>query len=756
MRRFLLAAAATAAVCSSASAALQTNPGAQPPFARESGAALVGGKWWPSWQAWNGSDRFRAAGLRCKAPGRDLASAAQGGFLSTSDCNFFQTNTLAQYDPGDVYTIPVVVHVIQRTNGTGYISPADVQSQIDILNEDFRALAGTNGANGVDTKIQFELATVDPGGSPTTGITYSSNNTWFNDSGSYWNTLAWDPDEYLNIYTNDAGGALGYVPYLPASGNAGNNSDRVVVLYSSFGRDSANWPFHQGRTTTHEVGHYLGLFHTFEGGCGGGSCSSSGDLICDTNAEANENYGCATSSTSCGSLDPVRNYMDYSDDLCMTGFTADQANRMRCTLENWRPQVYSVGGSGLSPDVYEENDNCSIAAAITPGSDTGLNVAKTDVDYYTITLQAGETLNVDLFFTNASGDIDCYLYDTDDVFTCGDQSSYLVRGFTGTDDESISWTNATGGPQQYWLQVNMYDSASNADENEYDMTIGVDAPPVNDDALEDNDDCGSAVPLAPGSYPDLVVRDDDEDHYLIDVPAGATIDVACLHTASVADIDTYLYASPGDCVFDTYLVRGYTSTDDEFMTWTNTTGSDTTYSLRVHIWNASGPENDYDLTVTVSGGGPIATSFCEGDGSSGAACPCLNWSGAGAGEGCASSLGYGAILSATGSNSFAADDLAFDVVQARPNQPGLLVQGVTQIATPFKDGILCTGNPTLRLEIVFLDAFGAGSTTVSIVTEGNVPGPGATRYYQMWYRDPGGSPCGSGSNFSQALQVDWQ
>ncbi len=150
---------------------------------------------------------------RCGFPDRTTTG---GAFAPVpSDCSYVSTTIKPEYDPYLVYEIPVVFHVIQNSSGSGYLSPATIQDQIDVLNEDYQALPGSLGAPGINTRIRFRLASVDPTGNPTTGITYSTNNTWYNDGGQYWNTLAWDTNRYLIVYTNFTAGFFGYVPDWP-------------------------------------------------------------------------------------------------------------------------------------------------------------------------------------------------------------------------------------------------------------------------------------------------------------------------------------------------------------------------------------------------------------------------------------------------------------------------------------------------------------------------------------------------------------
>ena len=155
------------------------------------------------------------------------------------------------------------------------------------------------------------------------------------------------------------------------------------------------------------------------------------------------------------------------------------------------------------------------------------------------------------------------------------------------------------------------------------------------------------------------------------------------------------------------------------------------------------------------GGGVYSAGFCAGDGSPAMSCPCGNDAPFGAGSGCVNSQGHGAVISLSGSTNLAADDAVLHLDQARPGSPSLLLQGSDRVVFPFMDGILCMGNPTLRLEALILDGSGAGFTANSIATTGGVRA-GTVKHYQFWYRDPQISPCGTGSNFSNAISLYWQ
>ncbi len=261
---------------------------------------------------------------------------------------------------GFIYRIPVVVHVVHNGEQVGdgpNISEAQVQSQIEVLNEDFRRKSGTNGFNssGVDAEIEFYLAPTNPDGD-----TLAEPGIHRYDGGRViWPTgflttvdselkpaTFWDPTRYFNIWTVNFGGfvgrnLLGYAQFPSNSGLAGlnenegpANTDGVVVGYKYFGSSekgtfpNLNTTYDLGRTCTHEVGHWLGLRHIW----GDGDCAA--DDFCDDTPSAGEpNYSCLAN-FSCGSADMIENYMDYTEDQCMSIFTENQKDRMLQVLQN--------------------------------------------------------------------------------------------------------------------------------------------------------------------------------------------------------------------------------------------------------------------------------------------------------------------------------------------------------------------------------------------------------------------------------------
>jgi hypothetical protein len=245
--------------------------------------------------------------------------------------------------------IPVVVHVVYRRDEEN-ISKSQINSQITALNRDFRA---TNADVGqvpdpwkglvIDSKVEFALASRDPDGKPTDGVTRTKTERVQFGTGDDVKTKAgggappWPSSRYLNIWVcNLGGGLLGYAQF--PGGPA--RSDGVVILHSAFGtRGSAQAPFDRGRTTTHEIGHWLNLRHIW----GDTLDCSGGDRCPDTPNAKGPNYGSPTfPSVSCDNApngDMFMNYMDYVDDAAMFMFTAGQVTRMNATLAGPRKKL---------------------------------------------------------------------------------------------------------------------------------------------------------------------------------------------------------------------------------------------------------------------------------------------------------------------------------------------------------------------------------------------------------------------------------
>ena len=281
------------------------------------------------------------------------------------------TKTAAQY------RIPVVVHVLHKGEAVGVgtnVSDADIRKGIQMLNNNYRKIAGTTGdGNGVDMEIEFALAVRDPNGNCTNGITrvnMSTNSTYMTYGVQRTTTqgltddqvkavTSWDRTKYYNIYLvseidNNEGGA-GVQGYAYFASSHGQSNDGAVILASNFTSGVS-------MTTTHELGHSLNLYHTFEGDGTGSTCpsqtngcgSGAGDCCADTPPHKRSQSDCdATGTNSCNNNSSnslfVHNYMNYSSDACMNMFTANQKTRALAACSGPRASFFASSNLALVP-----------------------------------------------------------------------------------------------------------------------------------------------------------------------------------------------------------------------------------------------------------------------------------------------------------------------------------------------------------------------------------------------------------------------
>ncbi len=417
-----------------------------------------------------------------------------------------------------VYTIPVVVHVIHNGNavGTSYnISDAQILSQIDVLNEDYRRLNPDTTSTpsaflpvAADCEINFCMAQRDPSGNATNGIDRINRNSKGWSAPPYTmtyidNTIKsgsiWDPTKYLNIwvvpdYTSSGFPLLGHATFPLNSGLTGLTSnygsattDGVVIWYKCFGRVGNLDPlYNKGRTATHEIGHWLGLRHIW----GDSNCGN--DYVSDTPTQQTANYGGQSIPYPCPSFPQVTcnngpngdmwmNYMDYCYDKCLNMFTAGQKTRMVTAMQNGTyraPLATSLGcqaPSGSGPVAQFTANNTSIAPGGSvnftdqstgtptswswtfPGGSPGTSTAQNPSN---IVYAAAGTYDVTLTVTNAQGSNTMTKTNYITVTTGGGSGCDTLANFNAATNTPAVYTAQSGG---YVAGHNGYGDISKAD-----------------------------------------------------------------------------------------------------------------------------------------------------------------------------------------------------------------------------------------------------------------------------------------------------
>lgn|GEM_PF-1549810 len=408
--------------------------------------------------------------------------------------NQHQNNTNNR--PAATVHLPVVVHIIHN-NGAENISDARVLTAIQHLNEAFANSGYYDPSSGVNTNIQFCLAKRDPSGNLTNGITRNvSSYTNMNGPEYYSSDLAvkninrWDPTCYINIWlVNNIPGAVAGYAYLPFS--HGRPEDGIVMEANFFGTS-----YSSDIVVIHEMGHYLGLYHTFEGGCSNTDCSTQGDKVCDTPPDNSTAWvSCNSSINSCNSdilsgfssdqNDLVQDYMDYGNWDCMSVFTAGQAARMNAVIANIRNSLLSCFSCETpcnSPVTAGFSTSSHIAPAGTNISFTNTSVNGASYTWFVNNVQVSTAFNYSQVFTDKGTYIIRLKVVSSFPSLCREDefsdtiriecpvSAFFSPGFNGvtTPGQSVTFingsTNATG---QQWL----YDNNPVANTTDFTVTF---------------------------------------------------------------------------------------------------------------------------------------------------------------------------------------------------------------------------------------------------------------------------------------------
>ena len=397
-------------------------------------------------------------------------------------------------------------------------------------------------------------------------------------------------------------------------------------------------------------------------------------------------------------------------------------------------------GCGMGDDIYENNDDATMAAAIGTGSLS--LVSDINEDWFSYSVSGDSELVIDALFIDATSDLDLRVYDAATL-------TQIDASNSGSDNEQVQVGNCDGAPLDVVIQILNFSGVC----NEYDLVL-TESALVADDALEDNDDCTTAVALPLGVTENLVVRPycgngattDDRDYYTVTLMPGETLNVDVLFIDAIADIDATLRDITVSCP-GTFLANGFTTTDNESLETTNGTAAPMVVAVLVD-WFSGDANGEYDLVTSV-GVDKLGEVICLG---------------------VANSTGTGAVLCATGDPAAAANDLTLDVTELPMNAMGYFIvsQDTNLVMNPGgSQGNICIASLAMgRYASDVLDSGAAGAVSFSpnlmtIPIESGGMGStsaamtGDTYNFQYWTRDTDGMG-GATSNFSSAISITFE
>ena len=424
---------------------------------------------------------------------------------------------------------------------------------------------------------------------------------------------------------------------------------------------------------------------------------------------------------------------------------------------------FLLAAAALAAPAVAQNDECAGAIALAPSTPTAFDTTTATSSATAWNCASGGAADIWFSYTTTSSDdvtvstCNNATYDTAiEIFSgdCGNLSLVVCNddgaGCAGFTSEAVASGLSAG--TDLFIRVGGWQGSTGTGTVELTVAASPCAS-LGADAFEDNDDCAGAASLQDGSYPGLTVFEADNDYFAVTVADGATLDASIIFLNANGDTDLYLWDPLVACDTNVAgqgtgtgaLAVGFSASDDEFLTYTNTTGASQNLILEVDMFDANGC-NTYDLNVTgASGGGPgpVGTNYCSAN---------------------VNSTGNTASISGFGETSVASNDLTLTASDLPANQFGIIVVSATQGFVPnaggTSNGNLCLGGAIGRYvgpgEI--LSSGGAGEFSLAIDL-GVIPQGGGTTAtvagdtwnFQAWYRDG----VGLGSNFTDGIEISF-